>query len=96
MPTVSVSVDLDDVLAECSARELRSLIRTARQMLKDRGGDDVGEDDVDEKTVSLALQARAPADIHVDVGMRQLSDVLAASRLTRHSMFVARAVGLRV
>lgn len=90
----SISVDVDEVLADCTRSELRRAIRVAADILRAGGTtlDDevlsaVGTCDADMRKVE---QASAPPDIQVDTGERELIAVLSAANLTRHAKYVAR------
>lgn len=89
----SISVDVDEVLADCTRSELRRAIRIAAEIL--RAGGTLDDDELSavhtcESDRLKVEQASAPPDIQVDIGVRELIAVLSAANLSRHAKYVAR------
>lgn len=90
----SISVDVDEVLSDCTRSELRRAIKFAADILM-AGGSTLDYDELSaaqtcEADMLKVEQARAPLDIQVDIGVRELIAVLSAANLSRHAKYVAR------
>lgn len=81
MPSIYVHLDINDFLHECSDSELKEIINSAGHKLH--------------KLKPYIESDFKPKDIHIDVGRRELRELIDKTLgLSRHALYVAADIGL--